>query len=311
MDRIEKGKSLVDSINTYVLFDIETTGLDPRYDEIIEIGAIKVIDDKIVDKFSELIKPNHKINEFITELTGITNEMLEDAKSISYVLPQFKEFIKDNILIGHNVNFDINFVYDNLIKNNYDALKNDFIDTMRIGRKLLPELEHHRLIDIADYFNINSSNNHRALRDCEITFNVYNKLKELAVSKNLILSECFKRSKSIILKDIVPTTTTFDEDNMFYNKQVVITGKLEKMIRKDAFQIIVNLGGIIENSVSSKTNFLILGNNDYNPILKGKKSSKQIKAEKLLLKGNDIQIISENVFYDIINDSILSEKVNS
>ena len=188
MDRIEKGKSIVDSIKTYVIFDIETTGLDPRYDEIIEIGAIKVIDNEIVDKFNELIKPKNKINEFITELTGITNEMLENAKSISSILPLFKEFIEDNILIGHNVNFDINFVYDNLIKNNYDALKNDFIDTMRIGRKILPEFEHHRLIDLAEYFNINISNNHRALRDCEITFNVYNKLKELATSKNLILS---------------------------------------------------------------------------------------------------------------------------
>ena len=85
---------------------------------------------------------------------------------------------------------------------------------------------------------------------------------------------------------------------------MAITGTLEKMLRKEAMQIIVDLGGHCEDGVTKKTNFLILGNNDYNPILRGKKSSKLIKAETLKLEGKDIEIISENVFYDIVDDYV-------
>lgn len=110
-----KGKSLIEIPNKYIAFDIETTGLDPMYDEIIEIGAIKIEDGKEIETFSTLIKPEYEIDEFITELTGITNEMVMDAPKINEVLPKFMDFIKDSIILGYNVNFDINFIYDNLI----------------------------------------------------------------------------------------------------------------------------------------------------------------------------------------------------
>ena len=81
---------------------------------------------------------------------------------------------------------------------------------------------------------------------------------------------------------------------------MVFTGKLEKMLRKDAMQLVVNLGGILDNSVNKQTNYLILGDNDYNAILKGEKSSKHKKAEKLKLEGQDIEIIDERTFYDLL-----------
>ena len=308
IDRVEKGKSIIDLLDNYIIFDIETTGLDSSYDEIIEIGAIRIENNKVVSKFQSLVKPNIEIDDYISELTGITNDMVKDAPKIEDVLPQFMEFVGNEILIGHNVNFDINFIYDNLYRNNYKVLKNDFIDTMRLARKLLPELPHHRLIDLADYFNIDFSNNHRALRDCEITLSIYENLKLLAIEKygdSDNFKDAFKKNSSAIkAKDVVTTNTEFDIDNLFYGKYVAITGTLEKLQRKEAMQIIVDLGGYCEDNVTKKTNYLILGNNDYNPILRGKKSSKLIKAEKLKLDGNDIEIISENVFYDIIDDYV-------
>ena len=310
IDRNLKGVSLLEFPEEFVVFDIETTGLDSTFDEIIEIGAIKVCNNRIIEEFNSLIKPNKEIDEYITELTGITNDMLCEAPQIQEVLPKFMKFIGNSFLVGHNVNFDINFVYDNLYRNGFDVLKNDFIDTMRIGRNLLPELKHHRLIDLAEHFNIDSSNNHRSLRDCEITLNIYNSEKELAKEKygsiELFKEDLRKRhSKNYIrAKDIVASNTEFDIDNLFYDKYIAITGTLEKMVRKDAMQIVVDLGGHCEDGVTKKTNYLILGNNDYNPILRGKKSSKLVKAEKFKLEGKDIEIISENVFYDIINDYI-------
>lgn len=307
IERSLKGKSTIDLLSDYIIFDIETTGLDSSYDEVIEIGAIKVKNNKIVSKFNSLVKPKNEIDEYITELTGITNEMVKDAPTIEEILPDFMNYIGNDILIGHNVNFDINFIYDNLYRNMFDVLTNDFIDTMRISRKLLPELPHHRLIDLAKYFKIDSTNNHRSLKDCEITMNVYENLKEIALQKYDNVDEfknAFKKHKKegLRAKDIVSTNTKFDVDNLFYDKYVAITGTLEKMLRKEAMQIIVDLGGHCEDGVTKKTNFLILGNNDYNPILRGKKSSKLIKAETLKLEGKDIEIISENVFYDIIDD---------
>ena len=307
IERTLKGKSTIDLLSDYIIFDIETTGLDSSYDEVIEIGAIKVKNNKIVSKFNSLVKPKNEIDEYITELTGITNEMVKDAPTIEEILPDFMNYIGNDILIGHNVNFDINFIYDNLYKNKFDVLTNDFIDTMRISRKLLPELPHHRLIDLAKYFKIDSTNNHRSLKDCEITMNVYENLKEIALQKYDNVDEfknAFKKHKKegLRAKDIVSTNTDFDVDNLFYDKYVAITGTLEKMQRKEAMQIIVDLGGHCEDNVTKKTNYLILGNNDYNPILRGKKSSKLIKAETLKLEGKDIEIISENVFYDIIDD---------
>jgi len=307
IERTLKGKSTIDLLSDYIIFDIETTGLDSSYDEVIEIGAIKVKNNKIVSKFNSLVKPKNEIDEYITELTGITNEMVKDAPTIEEILPDFMNYIGNDILIGHNVNFDINFIYDNLYRNKFDVLTNDFIDTMRISRKLLPELLHHRLIDLAKYFKIDSTNNHRSLKDCEITMNVYENLKEIALQKYDNVDEfknAFKKHKKegLRAKDIVSTNTEFDADNLFYDKYVAITGTLEKMQRKEAMQIIVDLGGHCEDNVTKKTNYLILGNNDYNPILRGKKSSKLIKAETLKLEGKDIEIISENVFYDIIDD---------
>ena len=310
IERTLKGKSNVDLLNDYTVFDIETTGLDSEYDEIIEIGAIKVKNNKIVSKFNSLVKPQKEIDEYISKLTGITNEMVKDAPTIKEILPSFMNYVGNDILIGHNVNFDINFIYDNLYRNNFNVLTNDFVDTMRISRKLLPDLSHHRLIDLAKYFEIDTTNNHRTLKDCEITMSIYERLKNVALQKYVNAEEFknafkkYKNGSSLRAKDIISTNTEFDVDNLFYDKYVAITGTLEKMQRKEAMQIIVDLGGHCEDNVTRKTNYLILGNNDYNPILRGKKSSKLIKAETLKLEGKDIEIISENVFYDIIDDYI-------
>ena len=111
-----------------------------------------------------------------------------------------------------------------------------------------------------------------------------------------------KQSSSLDARDIVTSNAEFDETHPLFDKLCVFTGTLEKMARKDAMQAVVDLGGKVANSVTKKTNYLILGNNDYCSTIKDGKSSKQKKAESLKLAGNDIEIISENVFYDMISE---------
>lgn len=112
--RPNKGKSLLVFPDDYTVIDIETTGLDPLFDDIIEIAGIKYRENKEIERFQSLINPGRKIGDFIVELTGITNEMLLDAPSIETVLPRFLEFVGNDTIVGHNVHFDINFIYDNV-----------------------------------------------------------------------------------------------------------------------------------------------------------------------------------------------------
>ena len=297
----EKGKSIIDFPNEYIVIDIETTGLDPTYDDIIEIAAVKVQNDVIIDTFQSLIHIDYELDDFITKLTGITNEMLSNAPKLKFVLNKFYDFIGDSILLGHNINFDINFLYDSLLNNLNIKLKNDFIDTLRIARKHLKELKHHRLEDICCYYNIPTNNMHRSLIDCKNTLECYLNFKK-SINDINEFKKLFKSRNIVKSKNIVVTDFKTDEDSIFYNKIVVFTGTLEKMQRKDAMQIIANIGGINADSVTSKTNFLILGNYDYCSTIKDGKSSKHKKAEELKLKGNDIEIISENVFYELISN---------
>lgn len=306
--RIHKGCNLLELPTNFVLVDIETTGLSPAHDSIIEIAAIRYQDGSVVQRFDSLLKPESYypgfIDDFIARLTGITDEMISQAPSTKYVLNSFRDFIGGSILIAHNAHFDINFLYDNLESVCGYILSNDFVDTMRIAKLLHKELKHHRLSDLADLYSISYDNAHRANVDCEITLNVYLKLVEdfhTLYGENAVLSQ-LKRHYSITAKDITTEFTNFDELHPLYGKTIVFTGVLEKMIRKEAMQIVVDHGGINADSVTKKTNYLVLGNNDYCSSLKDGKSTKQKKAEQLLLSGNDISIITEDVFYDMISE---------
>lgn len=97
----------------------------------------------------------------------------QEGKDLVYVLYEFKKFLGNDIIIGHNVNFDIDFIYDSMVNNLGEYLSNDYIDTLRISRKLLPELKHHKLDNLIDYFNLTKRNEHRALNDCVLTNQVY------------------------------------------------------------------------------------------------------------------------------------------
>lgn len=299
-DRSQKGKSLVTSLNEYTVIDLETTGLDSYWDDIIEIGAMKIKDGVVIDSYSSLIKPDEEISDFIINLTGITNEMVSDAPNIEEALPGFMDFVGDSILLGHNVNFDVNFLYDKSMLIFNKPFTNNFIDTMRISRKLFPDFNNHKLNTLIRNFNLEKRGFHRALGDCNYTYQIYENIKDYVCKNSIDLEYEFKPKSSYKAADICSNASTFDDSHPIYGKVCVFTGTLEKMLRKDAMQTVADLGGICGDSVTKKTNFLILGNNDYCATIKDGKSIKQKKAEKLILEGHDLQIISENVFYDML-----------
>lgn len=308
----EKGRSLLLIPSDYTIVDVETTGYDPRYDKIIEIGCIKYRGGKEIARYKSLVKPpkndNGKyIDEFMEQRTGITNEMLESAPPFDNVAKPIWQFLKDELIVGHNVNFDINFLYDVFADfNSKWILGNDFVDTLRIARRVLPELEHHRLEDLDEYFQIGIVH-HRAIPDCETTNIVLQNLATLIERDQVDLSPPkSKRSyvgrKRFDLRTLSAENTEIAVDSPFYKKVCVFTGALAMYARKEAAQIVVNLGGQCENGVTKRTNFLVVGDFDYSMNIKDGKSNKLKRAEQLIAKGQDLQIISENVFYDMLID---------
>lgn len=300
--RRDKGKSIISNPTNYVIIDIETTGLDPEYCEIIELAAIKYENNKEIARFHSLVKPDYEIDSFITSLTGITNEMVKNSPKLSEVILDFYNFLKDEILIGHCVYFDINFIYDALEKENI-ILSNDYINIMRFSNKILPQLENQKLNTISSHYNVTLPN-HRALTDCVATNECYQKLLQDINTKYSTFEE-FRKAfsyKSTRAKNITTTTTVFNEDHPLYNKTCVFTGTLKHFVRKDAMQLVVNLGGFCKDNVTKDTNYLILGNLEYSSNVKDGKSNKLKKAETYILDGKELEIISENVFLDLLSE---------
>ena len=171
----------------YVVFDLETTGLSPINDEITEIGAVKVIDGKVSDTFEMLVKPNQKISQKITDLTGISNEMVKDKPPIEEVLPKFIDFIEGLPLVGHNVDFDYGFLLENYNRVYKKEFRRKRSCTMKMYRKWYKD--HYgenapssklgdvilELLGNEEYLSY-LSNSHRGLNDAEFTQKVYEKL---------------------------------------------------------------------------------------------------------------------------------------
>lgn len=281
--------------NDYVLIDLETTGLSATWDDIIEICCLKIHDGIVSDELSTLIKPKYAIPDYITEITGITNDMVQNKPDIYSIRTDVLNFIKGFPVVGHNVTFDVNFLKRYI---DYDFDNVPYTDTMFLARRILSSLKHHRLSDLAEYFELDYRDAHRSKKDCLITKDVYDRLVMLIPPEGIFS----KRERKIDyhkydLRNIAPDSSLVDIDNLFYGKYCVFTGSLDKMHRTDAAQLVANIGGFPENGVTKKTNFLILGSNDYCKSIKDGKSNKQKKAEKLKMAGQDIEIITEDEFY--------------
>lgn len=253
--------------------------------------------------FNTLVKPYHYIDEFITLHTGITNEMLSEAPKIQDIIQKFKDFIGNDIIIAHNAHFDINFLYADYTYYLSVPCINNFIDTLRLARRVFKDFENHKLTTLATKFNIEQTTAHRSIPDCLTVFACYQYLKKYIIENNIDLSPNKYKSTIVKAKDLSTNNITFNEEHPLFNKTCAFTGALEKLQRKDAMQLVLDCGGKIGDGVTKETEFLILGNLSYCSTIQDGKSAKQKKAEKLLLKGQDITIISENTFYEMLFDN--------
>ena len=166
----------IQELNDYTIVDIETTGLSPDKDNIIEIGALRVCDNKVVAEFSQLIKASKPLSKTVSQITGITDDMLADAKELDDTLSDFLQFINNDTVVGHNIAFDANFISKKCVACGLD-FKNDTYDTLAVCKQEYPDVSH-KLEDMIIQLGIKDSGiHHRALADCYHTLSLMTALK--------------------------------------------------------------------------------------------------------------------------------------
>ena len=163
-------------IDSFICLDLETTGLNPKTDKIIEIGAVRIENGMETGTFETFVNPGRLLDERIVELTGITDDDLKDAPLIAEVIPQFIEFTRDLPLLGHSVLFDFSFIKKAAV-NQKLTFERDGVDTLKIARKYLPELPHRSLRYLCEYYGI-EHHAHRALQDAVATIKLHEILWE-------------------------------------------------------------------------------------------------------------------------------------
>ncbi len=229
----------------YVVFDLETTGLKPNQDRIIEIGAVKISGGEIIDSYSTLVNPGVKITPKIASLTGIKNTDLESAPAFTEVAEEFKEFIDGSVLVAHNISFDYGFLKEEYKRLNQDLPDFTLIDTVELSRAILPDLKSYRLNRVANKLGISLENHHRAEDDAnataEIFMNYLNKIQKKEIDKlagiNRLSEEIDWEKKfsyhTIILaknkeglKDLYKLISSSHLDN-FYKKPKILKSQLK------------------------------------------------------------------------------------
>ena len=173
---------------SFVVFDLETTGLKPESEMITEIGAVKFAQGRVVDTFSQLINPEKPIPPNIVELTGITDEMVANKPTIDEVLPRFTEFCRDCIIVAHNAKFDTSFLNYQLKKH---SLEFDYkvVDTLELSRSIFPEEKVHKLNIVAERLGVTLENHHRAVDDAKACCDIFIKLMEIKEAREKNISD--------------------------------------------------------------------------------------------------------------------------
>ncbi len=226
-------------IENAVVIDLETTGLHKKTDKIIEVGALKIRNGKVVDTFSRLIDPGYPISEETTNLTGITSDMLKDQDSFAQVADELEAFLEEAVLIGHSITTDFAFLkkaFVDLRPRGYEFAKKG-IDTLRLSRAFLPPEQKKTLSAACSYFGL-SFQPHRALEDAKANWFLYQKLvegfakKEPALFEPVELRFSVKRDTPIMKKQIEQL------QRLMLEKEIELPLPVESLTKSQASRLI-------------------------------------------------------------------------
>lgn len=278
----------------YIVFDVETTGLSPATDEIIELAMLKVFPDKQYKTYHSLFKPPKPLSKTITDLTGITDEMLESAPNIDTKVEEIRDFIGDTVLVAHNARFDCSFLV-NLFNRNEITVSMTAIDTVRMAKQAFPGMKNYKLDTLIQEFELKQGKqSHRATDDVICTQRLLSVcIEELAERRETELSERREEKK----KTEEERYAKYHSSPLF-NTAFVFTGDFS-VSREKIEEIALSVGGLVRQAVNTKTDFLVVG--DVSNLPDWALARKKEKAEALADNGEKVRLISESEFFDMVN----------
>lgn len=315
-NRPQGGHNLHTLPTSFVVIDLETTGYSSKRDEIIEVGALRVTNNKADGKFSALIRTCNSIPQSVTKLTGITDEMLKsNGRDICEVLNILDHMVGNYAIIAYNANFDMSFLYRAYERYLGKPLMNDFIDMLPMSRRALPSLEHYRLNDVCTALGVSNQHAHRAIHDAYAEYRCYVIMRQRLLNqygteeayeasfdnRQQTKSKHHWRDRQLIsATEIVPNNQP-DKANPLYGMNVVFTGTMEQMSRKEAQEAVRRIGGNPQKNVTQATDYLVIGNAGYRREMAAP-STKVRKAQTNAAKGLPVQIIPEDTFLNMLRN---------
>ena len=271
----------------YVVYDTETTGLNSRTDQLIEIGAVKVKNDEIIDRFDELINPGRKLPEKITELTNITDEMLQDKDTEENAVKRFMEWVGDLPMVAHNAKFDVSFIVMAHSKYNLGEFTNTVIDTLELSRALDTGYARHSLSALVKRYDVpwDESAHHRGDYDAEGTALVFHKMLKKLVSRNF---ETIKDLDKLVSKDeIHKYGTSYHVNILAKNKKGL--KNLFKIISLANTKYLYKTPRILRSEIEKHREGLLIGSGCY-----------ESEIFRLARSKNDEELVNLINFYDYV-----------
>ena len=243
--------------NSFVVFDIETTGFSKINDKIIEIGAVKIKNGKIVAKYNEFINPDRQLPQKIVELTNITDDMLMGQANVEEVLPGFMDFVGDSTLVAHNAEFDIGFIRENCRRLNI-PFYNAYLDTLALCRGVYPDLKNHKLDTISKFLGVSLESHHRACDDAMATAEIFLKALKEDIVKDL---NSIKDLNEI--KTTWPKFKNEEYNTVIYAKNLTGLKNLYRLISISSMEYFNRAPGIPESLLEKHKEGLIIGSGNY------------------------------------------------
>lgn len=308
------GKLLSEILTNYTVVDIETTGFSPYKSDITELAAVRVREGEIVDCFQELVHTDRIIPECVARKTGITNDLVVNARPIKDVLSEFLAFLGNDVLVGYNIEkFDIPFICYNAETVLECSVCNDIVDVLPMVKAACPGLRSYKLDDIRCCFGLNCNGSHRALKDCKDTYYLYAKLDKISeeVSDGEPVENEFKgfdipSDFEPVLKPQIPTHykerwnyVASHPFKTFASSILSITGDSVKVPRVAAEEVVVRLGATLKSSTTRDCDFCV--------VLCDEGTGKKAAAEKWKAQGSPLRMIGPDEFLEMVRAS-LAEK---
>lgn len=298
------------NVSEYVVIDFETTGIDLRNLEVIQIGALKIKDGVVVDQFSSYVKPLYGLTAGAQKINHITLDDVKDAPLLRDVLPDLLRFIGSDLLVGYNIaRFDAKILKRDVQRELGLSLSNSLVDVMTMARSALPKDPDYKLVTICEHLGVPVVNAHDATADCRMTYQCFEILtRQRNIKYNAIcISDltvpapaAHQKEEEATEKSRFEKIKTACDSFSIQGKSFCLSGTFQMGSKEEISSLIVSHGGVILNGVSRKIDYLIVGSRESLKWKYGNYGTKVVKACDMIDQGYQIEIVEESVLSDYL-----------